>query len=124
MGFKNLIEVDVNMVDLINREAETSQLGINIDKKEVHSCDTTLLKYDHEHLISIGKQVKDDKRLKILDCKVVKTLDSKEHCMVVLKLKFVRNCASLDVTNNTQETVIFEPKTDVRYLRSKVFRLL
>ena len=30
--------------------------------------------------------------------------------MVVLKLKFVRNCTSLDITNNTQETVIFEPK--------------
>ena len=29
---------------------------------------------------------------------------------MVLKLKFVRNRASLDVTNNTQETVIFEPK--------------
>ena len=41
---------------------------------------------------------------------IVKMLDSKEQCMVVLKLKFVRNCASLDVTNNTQETVIFEPK--------------
>ena len=37
-------------------------------------------------------------------------LDSKEQCMVLLKLKFVRNCASQDVTNNTQETVIFEPK--------------
>ena len=34
----------------------------------------------------------------------------KEQCMVVLKLKFVRNCASLDVTNNTKETVLFEPK--------------
>ena len=29
---------------------------------------------------------------------------------MVLKLKFVRNQASLDVTNNMQETVIFEPK--------------
>ena len=29
--------------------------------------------------------------------------------MVVLKLKFVRNCASLDIVNNTQETVIFNP---------------
>ena len=29
---------------------------------------------------------------------------------MVLKLKFVRNCASLDVTSNTKETVIFEPK--------------
>ena len=40
---------------------------------------------------------------------IVKMLDSKEQCMVVLKLKFVRNSVSLDVTNNTQETVIFEP---------------
>ena len=40
---------------------------------------------------------------------IVKILDSNEQCTVVLKLKFVRNCASLDVTNNTQETVIFEP---------------
>ena len=37
-------------------------------------------------------------------------LDSKEQCTVVLKLKFVRNGASLDVTNNTQKTVIFESK--------------
>ena len=37
-------------------------------------------------------------------------LDSKEQCTVVLKLKFIKNQASLDVTNNTQETVIFEPK--------------
>ena len=37
-------------------------------------------------------------------------LDNKEQCMVVLKLKFIRNQASLDVSNNTQETVIFEPK--------------
>ena len=28
--------------------------------------------------------------------------------MVVLKLKFVRNCASLDVVNNTQVKVIFD----------------
>ena len=30
--------------------------------------------------------------------------------MLVLKLKFVRNRTSLDVTNNMHETVIFEPK--------------
>ena len=41
---------------------------------------------------------------------IMKMLDNKEQCMVVLKLKFVRNQASLDVTNNMQETVIFEPK--------------
>ena len=37
-------------------------------------------------------------------------LDTKEQYVVVLKLKFVRNQASLDVTNNTQEMVIFETK--------------
>ena len=41
---------------------------------------------------------------------IVKMLDNKEQCTVVLKLKFVRNSASLDVTNNTQEMVIFESK--------------
>ena len=41
---------------------------------------------------------------------IVKMLDSKEQCTVVLKLKFIRNWTSLDVTNNTQETVIFKPK--------------
>ena len=64
MGFKNLIEVD-----LVNIEAETSQPGI--DKQEVHRGETTLLKYDHKQLINIGKQVKDDRRLKILDGNVV-----------------------------------------------------
>ena len=40
---------------------------------------------------------------------IVKMLDNKGQYTVVLKLKFIRNCASLDVTNNTQETVIFDP---------------
>ena len=41
---------------------------------------------------------------------IVKILNSKGQCTMVLKLKFVRNRASLDVTNNTQEMVIYEPK--------------
>ena len=46
----------------------------------------------------------------ILGLVIAKILHTKEQCTVVLKLKFVRNQASLDVTNNTQETVIFESK--------------
>ena len=38
---------------------------------------------------------------------IVKMLDNREQCTVVLKLKCVRNQASLDVTNNMQEMVIF-----------------
>ena len=36
-------------------------------------------------------------------------IDNEGRCTAVLKLKSVRNCASLDVVNNTQETVIFDP---------------
>ena len=36
-------------------------------------------------------------------------IDNEGRCTVVLKLKFVRNCASLDIVNSTQETVIFNP---------------
>ena len=39
----------------------------------------------------------------------VKMIDNEGCCTIVLKLKFVRNCASLDIVNNTQETVIFNP---------------
>ena len=41
---------------------------------------------------------------------IFKMLDTREQCTVVLKLQFVRNRASLDVTNSMQETEIFEPK--------------
>ena len=40
---------------------------------------------------------------------IVNMLDNKGQYAVVLKLKFIRNCASLGVTNNTKETAIFDP---------------
>ena len=40
---------------------------------------------------------------------IVKMIDNEGRCTVVLNLKFVRSCASLDIVNNTQETVIFDP---------------
>ena len=40
----------------------------------------------------------------------VKLLDTREQITVMLKLKFTGNRATLNVTNNTQETVIFDPK--------------
>ena len=41
---------------------------------------------------------------------IVKLLDTQEQITVMLKLKFIRNRATLHVTNNTQETVTFDPK--------------
>ena len=40
---------------------------------------------------------------------IVKMIDNEGRCTVVLKLKCVRNWASLDIVDNTQETVIFDP---------------
>ena len=37
-------------------------------------------------------------------------LDKKVHVTLMLKLKFVRNTASLDVTNSSFEMVTFNPK--------------
>ena len=39
---------------------------------------------------------------------IVKLLDMQEQVTVMLKLKFIRNRVTLKVTNNTQETVIFD----------------
>ena len=46
----------------------------------------------------------------------VKMIDNEGQCTVVLKLKFVRNCASLEIVNNTQETVIFDPNKCYAFL--------
>ena len=35
---------------------------------------------------------------------------------MMLKLKFVQNMATLDITNNTLDTVIFDPKEMLRIL--------
>ena len=37
-------------------------------------------------------------------------LDTREQVTVMLKLKFIRNRVTLNVPNNTQETVIFQLK--------------
>ena len=41
---------------------------------------------------------------------IVKMLDKKSQSTLMLKLKFVQNLATLDVTNSSLETVIFDPK--------------
>ena len=41
---------------------------------------------------------------------IVKMLDKQEQVTVMLKLKFIGNRATLNVTNNKQETVTFDPK--------------
>ena len=57
----------------------------------------------------------------ILGMVIVKVLDGQEQITVMLKLKFIRNRVTLNVTNSTQETKTFDPKEvigalDLRFL--------
>ena len=47
---------------------------------------------------------------------IVKIIDQGQKTPMMLKLKFIRNKAMLDITNNTRETVIFGEKTSIGIL--------
>ena len=51
---------------------------------------------------------------------IVKILDMQEQVTVMIKLEFIRNRATLKVTNNTHKTVTFDPTemTGILDLRS------
>ena len=40
---------------------------------------------------------------------IVKILDKTTHSTMILKLKLMRNLATLDITNNALDTIIFVP---------------
>ena len=47
---------------------------------------------------------------------IVKIVDQGQKVLMMLKLKFIRNKATLDITNNTRETIIFDKKTSIGIL--------
>ena len=47
---------------------------------------------------------------------IVKIIDQGEKILMMLKLKFIRNKAMLDITNNMRETIIFDKKTTIGIL--------
>ena len=100
LGMKNVFELE-GVID--TRDSSFKFLNRSLP---FYSKDQVEVKPKERKFIKIEAPFVDE----ISGLAIVKMLDSKEQCMVVLKSKFVRNCASLDVTNNTQETVIFELK--------------
>ena len=44
---------------------------------------------------------------------IVKIIDQGQKTPMMLKLKFIRNKATLDITNNTRETAIFDKKMSI-----------
>ena len=51
---------------------------------------------------------------------IIKVLDMNEHVTSMIKLKFIRNKATLKITNNTSETVTFDTSNmiGILHLRS------
>ena len=47
---------------------------------------------------------------------IVKIIDQGQKTPMMLKLKFIRNKAAMDITNNTRETLIFDKKTMIGIL--------
>ena len=47
---------------------------------------------------------------------IVKIVDQGQKMLMMLKLKFIRNKAMLDITNNTRETIIFDKKMSIGIL--------
>ena len=47
---------------------------------------------------------------------IVKIVDQGQKMPMMLKLKFIRNKATLDITNNMRETIIFDKKTSIGIL--------
>ena len=47
---------------------------------------------------------------------IVKVVDQGQKMLMMLKLKLIRNKATLDITNNTKEMIIFDKKTSIGIL--------
>ena len=100
LGMKNVFELG-GVIDIQDSSYKFLNRSLPFFTKE-----QVVLKPKERKFIKIEAPFVDE----ISGLAVVKNVNSKEQCTVVLKLKFIRNQASLDATNNTQETVIFEPK--------------
>ena len=100
LGIKNLFELE-GMID--SRDSCLSFLNRSIPffaKEEVE------VKPKEQKLITIEAPFLEE----ISGMAITKLLDTKSHLALTLKLKFIRNRATLKVTSSTQEKVTFNPE--------------
>ena len=100
LGIKNLFELE-GMID--SRDSCVSFLDRSIPffaKEEVE------VKPKEQMLITIEAPFLEE----ISELAITKLLDTMSHIALTLKLKFIRNRATLEVTNSTQEKVTFNPE--------------
>ena len=106
LGIKNLFKLE-GVID--TRESSFRFLSRSIP---IFPWEQVIVKPGEKKLISIEAPFIEE-----ISCMaIVKIIDQAQKMLVMLKLKFVRNKATLDITNNTRETIIFDKKTSIGIL--------
>ena len=101
LGIKNLFELE-GVID--SRESCVRFLSRSIP---TFPREQVIVKLGEKKLILIEAPFVEE----ISGMAIIKIIDQGQKTLMMLKLKFVRNKAMLDITNNTRETLIFDKKT-------------
>ena len=106
LGIKNLFEIE-GVID--TRESSFRFLSRSIP---IFPQEQVIVKPGEKKLIPIESPFIEE----ISGMAIIKIVDQGQKMAVMLKLKFIRNKATLDITNNTRETIIFDKKTSIGIL--------
>ena len=106
LGIKNLFELE-GVID--TRELSFRFLSRLIP---IFPREQVIVKPGEKKLISIESPFLEE----ISGMAIAKIIDQGQPMLMMLKLKFIRNKATLDITNNTRETIIFDKKTSIGIL--------
>ena len=106
LGIKNLFEIE-GVID--TRELSFRFLSRLIP---IFPREQVIVKPGEKKLIPIESPFIEE----ISGMAIVKLVDQGQKMPMMLKLKFIRNKARLDITNNTRETIIFDKETSIGIL--------
>ena len=106
LGIKNLFELE-GVID--TRELSFRFLSRSIP---IFPREQVIVKLGEKKLILIETPFVEE----ISGMAIVKIVDQEQKMPMMLKLKFIRNKATLDITNNSRETIIFDKKMSIGIL--------
>ena len=106
LGIKNLFELE-GVID--SRESSFRFLSRLIP---IFPREQVIVKPGEKKLILIESHLLEE----ISGMAIVKIIDQGQKMPLMLKLKFIRNKAMLNIMNNTRETIIFDKKTSIDIL--------
>ena len=106
LGIKNLFELE-GVID--SRESSFRFLSRSIP---IFPQEQVIVKPGEKKLLPIESPFIE----KISGMAIVKLIDQGQKMLMMLKLKFIRNKATLDIMNNARETIIFDKKMSIGIL--------